>query len=69
MRKNTISLSMFDGCEGCEYIIHGNGDVYITTISNGSIDSEVDVDIESLGFKRAEDLVVDLISQGYNIEW
>lgn len=69
MKKNTICLNIYDGSEGSEYIIHKNGDVNITMISNGTIDSEVDVDVQSFGFNRPEDLVADLISQGFSIEW
>ena len=38
-------------------------------ISNGGIDSEVDVDVESFGFVKPEQLIADLISQGFEIEW
>ena len=69
MKKNTISLNIYDGSEGCEYVIHENGDINITTISNGAIDSEIDLDIESFGFTKPEELIADLISQGYEIEW
>ena len=69
MSKNTINLNMYDGSEGSEYTIHENGDVNITTISNGGIDSEIDLDIESFGFTKPEELVADLLSQGYEIEW
>ena len=69
MKKNTISLNIYDGSEGMEYVIHENGDVNITTISNGGIDSEIDLDIESFGFMKPEELIADLISQGYEIEW
>lgn len=68
MSKNTISLSIYDGSEGMEYIVHKNGDVNITTIHNGGIESEIDVDIERLGFKTPEGLIEDLINQGFNIE-
>ena len=69
MKKNTICLKIYDGSEGSEYIIHKNGDVNITMISNGGIDSEVDVDVECFGFETPEGLIADLIDQGYNIEW
>lgn len=69
MKKNTICLNIYDGSEGSEYIIHKNGDVNITMISNGTIDSEVDVDVQSFGFNRPEELVADLISQGFSIDW
>ena len=69
MSQNTICLSIYDGSEGSEYIVHKNGDVNITTIHNGGIESEVDLDIKSFGFMKPEELVADLISQGYEIEW
>ena len=69
MKKNTISLNIYDGNEGSEYVIHKNGDVNITIISNGEIDSEIDLDIGSFGFMKPEELIADLISQGYEIEW
>ena len=40
----------------------------ITMISNVGIDSEVDVDVESFGFVKAEELIADLISQGFEID-
>ena len=69
MSKNTISLSIYDGSEGSEYVVHRNGDVNITTIHNGGIESEVDVDVECFGFKTPEGLIADLISQGFEINW
>lgn len=69
MSKNTISLSIYDGSEGMEYIVHKNGYVNITTIHNGGIESEIDVDVECFGFKRPEELVADLIDQGFSIDW
>ena len=69
MKKNTICLKIYHGSQGSEYIIHKNGDVNITMISNGGIDSEVDVDVQSFGFKRPEELVADLLSQGFEIDW
>ena len=44
MSKNSITLNIYDGSEGMEYIVHKNGDVNITTIHNGGIESEVDVE-------------------------
>ena len=38
-------------------------------ISNGGIDSEVDVDIESFGFVKPEELVADLLNQGFELDW
>ena len=69
MKKNTICLKIYDGSEGSEYIIHKNGDVNITMISNGGIESEVDVDVECFGFETPEGLIADLIEQGFEINW
>ena len=69
MKKNTINLNIYDGSEGSEYTIHKNGDVNITTISNGSIESEIDLSIKNFGFTKPEELIADLIDQGYEIEW
>ena len=69
MNKNTICLNIYDGREGMEYIVHKNGDVNITTISNGGIASEIDVDVKCFGFETPEGLIEDLINQGFNIEW
>ena len=65
--KKKINLSCFDGSEGCEYIIYDDGEVTIYVISNGELDSEVDVDLEALGFNTIEQLVVDLLNNGYKI--
>ena len=67
--NNSITLNIYDGSEGMEYIVHKNGDVNITTIHNGGIESEIDVDVECFGFNRTEDLVADLLSQGFEIDW
>ena len=69
MSKNTICLSIYDGSEGSEYVVHRNGDVNITTIHNGGIESEVDVDVECFGFETPEELVADLREQGFSREW
>lgn len=60
-----ISLSCYDGSEGSEYEIYNNGEVSIYVVSNGELESEVDVDLESLGFSTVEQLVVDLLNNGY----
>ena len=62
-----INLSCYDGSEGCECEIYKNGEVSICVISNGEIISEVDVDLESLGFDTVEQLVVDLLNYGYKL--
>ena len=65
--KNKINLSCYDGSEECEYDIYNDGEVTVYIISNGELDSEVDVDLESLGFHTVEQLVVDLLNSGYKI--
>ena len=42
-----------------------NGEVSIYVVSNGELDSEVDVNLESLGFNTIEQLVIDLLNNGY----
>ena len=65
--KKKITLNYYDGSEGCEYDIYNDGEVIVYIISNGELDSEVDVDLESLGFHTVEQLVVDLLNSGYKI--
>ena len=65
--KNKINLSCYDGSEGCEYNIYNDGKVTVYIISNGELDSEVDVNLEALGFHTVEQLVVDLLNSGYKI--
>ena len=62
-----ISLSYYDGNDGkgCEYDIYENGEVSIYVVSNGELDSEVDVNLGVLGFSTVEQLVVDLLNDGY----
>ena len=62
-----ISLDYYDGSEGSEYEIYEDGEVSIYVVSNGELDSEVDVDLESLGFSTVEQLVIDLLNNGYKI--
>ena len=62
-----ISLSCYDGSEGSEYDVYENGEVTIYVTSNGELDSEVDVNLEALGFHTVEQLVVDLLNFGYKI--
>ena len=62
-----ISLSYFDGSEGSEYVIYEDGEVSVYIISNGQLESEVDVDLKSLGFSNVEQLVIDLLNNGYKI--
>ena len=63
--KNKINLTCYDGSEGSEYDIYNDGEVSIYVVSNGELESEVDVDLESLGFSTIEELVVDLLNNGY----
>ena len=63
--KNKINLSYFDGSEGCEYDIYNDGEVSVYVTSNGELESEVDVDLKSLGFHTVEQLVIDLLNNGY----
>ena len=65
--KNKIALNCYDGSEGSEYDIYNDGEVSIYVISNGELESEVDVNLESLGFSTVEQLVVDLLSSGYKL--
>ena len=65
--KKKISLSCYDGSEGSEYDIYNDGEVSVYVISNGELESEVDVDLKALGFHTVEQLVVDLLNSGYKI--
>ena len=62
-----ISLNYYDGNDGkgCEYDVYENGEVTIYFMLNGIEISEVDVDLETLGFHTVEQLVVDLLNNGY----
>ena len=63
--KKKINLSCYNGSEGCEYDIYNDGEVSIYITSNGELDSEVDVDLKSLGCDTIEQLVVQLLNDGY----
>ena len=65
--KKKITLSYYDGSEGSEYDIYEDGEVSVYVTSNGELDSEVDLNLESLGFHTVEQLVVDLLNSGYKI--
>ena len=65
--KKKITLNYYDGSEGSEYEIYEDGEVSIYIVSNGELDSEVDVDLKSLGFHTVEQLVVDLLNSGYKL--
>ena len=45
--------------------IYENGEVSIYVVSNGELDSEVDVNLKALGFDTIEQLVIDLLNNGY----
>ena len=60
-----ISLDYYDGSEGSEYVIYEDGEVSVYIISNGQLESEVDVDLKSLGCSTIEQLVVQLLNDGY----
>ena len=64
-----ISLNCYDGSDGkgCEYDIYENGEVTIYFMLNGIAISEVDVDLETLGCSSIEQLVVDLLNDGYKL--
>ena len=63
--KKKIALNYYDGSEGCEYNIYEDGEVTVYVISNGELDSEVDVNLKALGFDTIEQLVIDLLNNGY----
>ena len=65
--KKKISLSCYDGSEGSEYDIYNDGEVSVYVISNGQLESEVDVDLKALGFNTVEELVVNLLNDGYKL--
>ena len=65
--KNKIALNYYDGSEGCECEIYSDGEVSICIISNGEVNSEVDVNLKALGFNTVEELVVDLLNSGYKL--
>ena len=67
--KNKIALNCYDGSEGCEYNIYEDGEVSVCVISNGEVDSEVDVNLKALGFSTIEQLVVDLLNDGYKFNF
>ena len=62
-----ISLDYYDGSEGSEYVIYEDGEVSVYIISNGQLESEVDVDLKSLGCSTIEQLVVQLLNDGYKL--
>ena len=67
--KKEINLSYYDGSEGSEYDIYEDGEVSVYVTANGELDSEVDVNLEALGFHTVEQLVVDLLNNGYKFNY
>ena len=67
--KKKITLSYYDGSEGSEYDIYEDGEVSVYVTSNGELDSEVDVNLEALGFHTVEQLVIDLLNNGYKFNF
>ena len=65
--KKKITLSYYDGSEGSEYVIYDDGEVSIYITSNGELESEVDVDLKALGCSTIEQLVVQLLNDGYKL--
>ena len=65
--KKKITLNYYDGSEGSEYDIYSDGEVTVYITSNGELDSEVDVDLKSLGCDTIEQLVVQLLNDGYKL--
>ena len=60
-----ITLDYYDGSEGSEYVVYENGEVSIYIVSNGELESEVDLNLGVLGYNSIEQLVVDLLNNGY----
>ena len=65
LKRNCEKHAGENDCEGCEYDICSDGEVTAYVISNGELDSEVDVNLEALGFHTVEQLVIDLLNNGY----
>lgn len=65
--KKKINLSCYNGSEGCEYEIYEDGEVTVYIVSNGELESEVDVDLKALGCDTVEQLVVQLLNDGYKL--
>ena len=63
--KKKITLNYYDGSEGCEYDIYNDGEVTVYMISNGELDSEVDLNLRVLGYNSIEQLVINLLNSGY----
>ena len=61
-----ISLSYYDNNgKGCEYVAYENGEVTIYFTLNGVAITDVDVNLKCLGFSNVEQLVIDLLNNGY----
>ena len=65
--KKKITLNYYDGSEGSEYDIYSDGEVTVYITSNGELDSEVDVDLKALGCDTIEQLVIQLLNDGYKL--
>ena len=63
--KKKINLSCYDGSEECEYDIYNDGEVTVYVTSNGELESEVDLNLAALGCDTIEQLVVQLLNDGY----
>ena len=50
-------------------MVYENGEVTIYFMLNGVEISEVDVDLKALGFHTVEQLVVDLLNNGYKFNF
>ena len=66
MKKISLNYYGNDG-KGSEYVAYENGEVSIYITSNGELESEVDVDLKSLGCDTIEQLVVQLLNDGYKL--
>ena len=64
MKKISLNYYGNDG-KGCEYVVYENGEVTIYVVSNGELESEVDINLKCLGFSNVEQLVIDLLNNGY----
>ena len=63
--KKKITLNYYDGSEGSEYEIYEDGEFSIYVVSICELDSEVDLNLKSLGCSTIEQLVVQLLNDGY----
>ena len=66
MKKISLSYYGNDG-KGCEYDVYENGEVTIYFMLNGELESEVDVDLKALRCDTIEQLIVQLLNDGYKL--